>query len=101
MDFPIFAGALAGMGMLAILALVIVILFPVYVALIISAARMAGRYGRSSFGWGFLTFLTLAFPCGTIVCLYALGETDEHRKARIQEEERWRGDVQVKSYLNK
>ena len=52
-------------------------------------AYMARQRGRSFWGWFFLSILLLSC-LGGIVFLAALGETDEHRKKRIIEEERWR-----------
>lgn len=55
---------------------------------IICAGAYADRLGRSIGTFAFLAFLCSPFIVAFI--LFMLGETDEHRKARIIEEERWR-----------
>lgn len=69
---------------------VIIILFWIIAMILLALvpAHMAEQRGRSYWGW--LIFSVL-FSCFLgILFVAALGETDEHRKFRILEEEKWR-----------
>lgn len=64
------------------------IIFVVWIFGLICAGSYAERLGRSLGGW--LVVALLISPIFVAILLYMLGETNEHRKARIIEEERWR-----------
>ncbi len=55
---------------------------------IVCAGAYACRLGRSIGTFAFLAFLCSPFIVAFL--LFMLGETDEHRKTRIIEEEKWR-----------
>lgn len=65
-----------------------VILFILWIIVAVCTGFYAERLGRSFGGYTcFSIFLGCFFP---IIILLLLGETDEHRKARVIEEEMWR-----------
>lgn len=71
--------------------LLVAAVIALYVYFICGIYKLASRYGRSA---GAHTFLAVVItPILPIIYLLCAGETDEHRKARIQEEEKWRAEV--------
>lgn len=75
----------------AVIIIVLAILILCVLALV--PAHMAKQRGRSFWGW--LVF-SVFFSCFLgIIFVAALGETDEHRKFRILEEEKWRRGIFV------
>lgn len=73
----------------AFVAVILIVLFIFLLcALAFIPAHMAEQRGRSYWGWFFFSVL---FSCFLgILFVAALGETNEHRKKRIIEEEMWR-----------
>lgn len=62
-----------------------------YVLIITGLCDYAKRLGQ---GAGIPIFMGIFFtPLIAFFYLYMLGETDAHRKARIQEEEKWKRDA--------
>lgn len=62
-----------------------------YVLIITGLCNYAKRLGQEN---GIPIFLGIFFtPLIAFFYLYMLGETDAHRKARIQEEEKWKRDA--------
>lgn len=79
---------LASSGLVfALIAIVVLILIYLYSCVY----KLAKRYGRNAAGHTVISLFLSPFV--SIIHLLCAGETDEHRKARIQEEERWRADV--------
>ena len=80
--------ALASTGLIfALIAIAVLILIYLYSCVY----KLAKRYGRNA---GAHTVISLFLsPFVSIIHLLCAGETDEHRKARIQEEEKWRAGV--------
>ncbi len=76
----------------AFIAVVIILLWIMLMILLaLIPAHMPEQRGRSYWGW--LVFSVL-FSCFLgILFVAALGETNEHRKFRIMEEERWRRGI--------
>jgi len=73
--------------------LIIVLWIFILCVLALIPASMAEHRGRSYWGWFFFSVL---FSCFLgILFVAALGETDEHRKKRIIEEEMWRRGIGV------
>lgn len=69
--------------------LVIILYFCVLIGVLICIPMdMACRRGRSMAGW--CIFAIFFSPLLAILALACMGETDEKRKQRIQEEEGWR-----------
>ena len=60
----------------------------IYVWLIVASNRYAKRMGYSNAGYLILSIL--GSPIVLLLVIYMQGETDEHRKKRIMEEEAWR-----------
>ena len=60
----------------------------IYVWLIVASNQYAKRMGYSNIGYLFLSIL--GSPIVLLLVIYMQGETDEHRKRRIIEEEAWR-----------
>lgn len=65
---------------------------------IICTGAYADRLGRSIGAFVFLAFICSPFFVAFI--LFMLGETDEHRKARIIEEEKWRRSCSTETSQN-
>lgn len=91
--------AISSTGELVALAIVGAFIFGCHIAAWICYAKMATRLGRSA-GWWFFLCIFIN-PYVGILCLYALGETTAHRKARILQEEEWKNSVSLKGYLGK
>lgn len=60
----------------------------IYVWLIVASNQYATRMGYSNVGYLFLAIF--GTPIILLLVIYMQGETDEHRKKRIIEEEAWR-----------
>ncbi|MBQ6583640.1 MAG: hypothetical protein IIX42_00630 [Alistipes sp.] len=79
---------LASSGLVfALIAIVVLILIYLYSCVY----KLAKRYGRNAAGHTIISLFLSPFV--SIIHLLCAGETDEHRKARIQEEEKWRAEV--------
>lgn len=67
---------------------IVLIVLAIYIYIMSSVTLFAKRLGHSAFMHTIIgIFLTPFVP---LLYLYCAGETDAHRKARIEQEEKWR-----------
>ncbi|WP_455188157.1 hypothetical protein [Bacteroides congonensis] len=76
----------------------LMMLFAAWVYILFIVSQYADRNGRSMVWWVILSVLFT--PIFGLLGLYMLGETDEHRKARIIEEEEWRLSCQNQKQIS-
>lgn len=65
-----------------------VIIFIAYILLLSAVYKYAKRLGQERITWVVISLF--CSPIIGLIGLYMEGETDEHRKARVIEEENWR-----------
>lgn len=70
-----------------------VILFILWITLVVVVGFYAKRLGRDL--GCYILLSVLLSPFFSIIILLLLGETDEHRKARVIEEEMWRRSLEA------
>lgn len=75
-----------------------VMIFIAYILLLSAVYKYAKRLGQERITWVVVSLF--CSPIVGLIGLYMEGETDEHRKARIIEEEEWRQECTVSS-INK
>lgn len=77
------------MGLIALLGVLFwVMIFIAYVLLLSAVYKYATRLGQERITWVVISLF--CSPVVGLIGLYMEGETDEHRKTRIIEEEKWR-----------
>ena len=76
----------------------IILLIALGVWFLVLVARMARKRGRHAFPWVLLALFTS--PITPAILLLCLGETEQHRKERIIEEERLRLTIRMQLYGN-
>lgn len=77
------------MGGIAFLGLLFwVMIFIAYLLLLSAVYKYATRLGQERTTWVFISLF--CSPVVGLIGLYMEGESDEHRKERIMEEEQWR-----------
>lgn len=73
-----------------------VMIFIAYILLLSAVYKYATRLGQERITWVVISLF--CSPVVGLIGLYMEGETDEHRKARVIEEEMWRrscGSIEV------
>lgn len=75
-----------------------VMIFIAYILLLSAVYKYAKRLGQERITWVVVSLF--CSPIVGLIGLYMEGETDEHRKTRIIEEEKWRQEYAVSS-INK
>lgn len=74
----------------AIMGLLAIIWIPIIIAYIFTLSCVSSYATRLGRGSGFVLLGVFFTPFVAFLCLYMVGETDLHRRARIIEEESWK-----------